>query len=117
MGNCAFLFMDERAASRLDHLELSCFMHLLITQLDPHVLQAADVILISRVGLDDMCQTSEISVLEQVPAEGPQGPEVEGPPVAMNQLYPCCRGTQEIKTATQPAFMVTCITGYGEPIK
>lgn len=95
-------------------------MLLKISQLDPHVLQAADIIPISRVGLGDVCRVSEISVwsccggfLEQVPAEGPQASEAEGPPAAaaaeaaaVNQLSHR-RGTQEMETATQPAFIAT----------
>lgn len=107
MCNCAFLLMDEWAVFRLDHLELSCFMYLVIAQLDPRVLQAADVILISRVGFDDICQTGEISVLEQVPAEGPRGLVVEGAPSSSESALPTLQrhpGNKNCHTA--------CIHGY-----
>ena len=90
-------------------------MHLIISQPDPHALQAADIILISRVGLGDVCRAGEISVLErcileQVPAEGPQGSLVDGGPSAeVQRLSHCahCRDTQETETVTQPAFIAT----------
>lgn len=102
--------MAEQPSCRLDHLELSWFMHLLIAQLDPHVLRAADVIPICGVGLGGVCgaRAGKIWILEQVPTEGPQGPSSSESPLPT---------AQEIKTATQPAFMVTWVTGFGAPIK
>lgn len=83
----------------------------MISQLDPHVLQVADIILISRVGPDDVRWLHEISVWsccgEFWSRCPPEGPPRHVAPSAVNQLlhWPRCRGTQDVETSAQPAFM------------